>query len=134
MNGKNNIPDILPITPENYPERVPAFTSEEEAREFWDTHDSSFYWDQMVEVADFRDSEPIPQSERPVSTAKRRRYSEPMDLLSLRFPGAMIEDIRKIAEERHLPYQTLIRSWVGERLASELVKSEVNEVEQKKAS
>ena len=42
-----------------------------------------------------------------------------MDLVSLRLPAEMIDGIKAIAARRHLPYQTLIRSWIGERLEQE---------------
>ena len=42
-----------------------------------------------------------------------------MDLVSLRFPAEMIEAVKEIAAQRHLPYQTLMRSWIGERLEQE---------------
>jgi hypothetical protein len=109
---------ILPITPENYPEKIPDFATVEEARDFWDTHDSSFYWDQMEVVADFRDV--VPFSQRKKSNARRRLPGESMELLSVRFPTSMIEGIKAVAERRHIPYQTLLRSWVGERLDQEI--------------
>lgn len=40
-----------------------------------------------------------------------------MDLVSIRIPSEMIEAVKEIAAQRHLPYQTLMRSWIGERLA-----------------
>jgi hypothetical protein len=40
-------------------------------------------------------------------------------LVSLRFPAEMIEAVKEIAAQRHLPYQTLMRSWIGERLEQE---------------
>jgi hypothetical protein len=123
---------ILPYSPENYPEKIPDFATEEEARDFWDTHDSSYYWDQFETVADFR-NDFLPDADRKPSTARRRPGSEPMELLSVRFPTSMIEGIKTVAERRHLPYQTMLRSWVGERLEQELETAGPKR-EQKKAS
>ncbi|MCC6793252.1 MAG: hypothetical protein IT336_16325, partial [Thermomicrobiales bacterium] len=53
------------------------------------------------------------------SKARRRPDSQPMELISLRFPVEMIETIREIAKHRHLPYQTMVRSWVAERMDEE---------------
>ncbi len=36
--------------PEGYPERVPEFATEQEEREFWDTHDSTYYLDDTEDV------------------------------------------------------------------------------------
>ena len=47
-----------------------------------------------------------------------------MDLVSLRFPAEMIEAVKAIAVQRHLPYQTLMRSRIGEWLAQEQQASE----------
>src|SRR2546421_12861333 len=35
---------LVPPLPEGYPERVPEFATEEEERDFWDTHDSAPYF------------------------------------------------------------------------------------------
>lgn len=40
------------------PETLPAFGSEEEAREFWVVHDSAAYWDQLEDVTAFPPSSP----------------------------------------------------------------------------
>ena len=42
-----------------------------------------------------------------------------MDLVSLRLPAEMLDAVKAIAARRHLPYQTMIRSWIGERLEQE---------------
>jgi hypothetical protein len=110
---------ILPITPENYPAEIPEFASEEEEREFWDTHDSSFYWDQMEDVTDSPPPQLVMRDPSEPSTARRRPDAVPMELISLRFPIEMIESIRAIAKRRHLPYQTMVRSWVAERMEEE---------------
>ena len=53
------------------------------------------------------------------STARRRPAEGRMDLVSLRIPVEMIAAAKEIAVARHLPYQTLMRSWIGERVAQE---------------
>jgi hypothetical protein len=131
MNDIEEPKGILPITPENYPERIPDFKTEEEARDFWDTHDSTPYEDQFELVFDSRD-DPLPLPKRNHSPARTRRPGESMQLLSVRFPASMIEAIKDVAVRRHLPYQTLLRSWVGERLAQEIAAGE--HTTEKKAS
>jgi hypothetical protein len=119
MSVKTRKPEILPYTPENYPATIPDFATEKELRDFWDTHDSSYYWDQMEDVTDSPPPGLLMRDPSEPSTAKRRPDSQPMELISLRFPVEMIETIREIAKHRHLPYQTMVRSWVAERMDQE---------------
>ena len=98
---------------------IPDSETEEEAREFWATHDSAPYFDQMEDVTA---SPPIDLGVgggRAGSTVRRRPPEGRMDLVSIRIPAEMIEGVKEIAAARHLPYQTLMRSWIGERVAQE---------------
>ncbi|MGH3452288.1 MAG: CopG family antitoxin [Haloechinothrix sp.] len=92
---------------------------EQQVREFWDTHDSADYWDEMEDVT----NNPPPNLKegpgREGSTALKRPPGAKMELISLRLPPEMIDSVKQVAERRHLPYQTLMRSWIGERLADE---------------
>jgi hypothetical protein len=92
---------------------------EEEAREFWDTHDSAEYWDEMEDVTDYPPPNLAEGPGREGSTAVKRPEGARMELISLRLPPDMIDSVKKVAARRHLPYQTLMRSWIGERLADE---------------
>jgi hypothetical protein len=103
-----------------YPPRIPRFASEEEAREFFGTHDTSPYVDQMEDVTDNPPATLGTGPGREGSKARKRPPEGRMDLVSLRMPGEMIENVKKVAAQRHLPYQTLMRSWIGERLDEEL--------------
>lgn len=115
----NDTDKITDMSTEDHPQSLPVFTTEEEAQEFWATHDSTNYWDQMEDVT----ATPPPQlgigPGRAGSRARKRPPEGRMDLISLRFPSEMIEAVKEIAAQRHLPYQTLMRSWIGERLAQE---------------
>ena len=107
--------------PEGYPERIPDFTTEEEIRDFWDTHDSSYYWDQGEDVT----NNPPPELKRGPGRAGSRALKRPegegerMGLVSLRMGDDMVAAVKEVAARRHLPYQTLMRSWVAERLEQE---------------
>ncbi|MGH2532936.1 MAG: CopG family antitoxin [Thermomicrobiales bacterium] len=92
---------------------------EEELREFWDTHDSADYF---YEGEDVTNNPPPHLKEGPGregSTALKRPAGAKMELISLRLPPEMIESVKRVAAQRHLPYQSLMRSWIGERLADE---------------
>jgi predicted DNA binding CopG/RHH family protein len=81
---------------------VPEFRSEEEARQFWGAHDST-------EFMDWR-------------TAKRRKFPNlkpTLRTISLRLPVSMIEDLKTLANKRDVPYQSLLKVFLAERLRKE---------------
>ncbi len=78
--------------------RVPKFKSEAEEREFWDTHDTTEYFDSSKMVrARFPNLKPSTQS------------------ISLRLPLSLLEAIRIEANKRDVPYQSLIKVWLSEK-------------------
>jgi predicted DNA binding CopG/RHH family protein len=85
--------------------KIPVFNSEEEEREFWATHDSS-------EFVDWNHSERIMFPELKPSTTT----------ISLRLPQYLLDEIKMIAHERDVPYQSLIKVFLKERLTLELNK------------
>ena len=85
---------------------VPAFSSEEQERAFWSTHDSSDYVDW--------------------SKAQRRSFPSlkpTLRTISLRLPEAMIGQLKVIANKRDIPYQSLLKQFLAERLQQELAKA-----------
>jgi predicted DNA binding CopG/RHH family protein len=82
--------------------KVPKFATEQEESAFWDTHDSTEYFEDTEEVdIEFVDA-------RPKKT-----------LISLRLERESINRLKAVAERKGIGYQTLIRMWVMERLNSE---------------
>ena len=81
---------------------VPKFRSHEEAGDFWMSHDTTEYldWSKAQKVR-------FPRL-RP-STAT----------ISLRLPQAMLEELRVLANERDVPYQSLLKVYLAERIAQE---------------
>ena|SRR5438128_1113871 len=118
MSGIAKTDEVLQ-RPEGYPERVPEFATEEEEREFWDTHDTTYYLEDAEDVT----HNPPPNLRRGPgregSRARKRPEGERMVLLSLHIHEDMIAAIKEIAARRHLPYQALMRSWIAERLEQE---------------
>jgi len=88
--------------------KIPVFNSEEEEREFWATHDSS-------EFVDWNHSEKIVFPNLKPSTTT----------ISLRLPQYLLDEIKMIAHERDVPYQSLIKVFLKERLTLELGKKAV---------
>ncbi|MGA2119768.1 MAG: BrnA antitoxin family protein [Bryobacteraceae bacterium] len=81
---------------------VPEFHSENEEREFWATHDST-------EFIDWR-------------SAERRKFPNlkpTLRTISLRLPVHMIEDLKVLANKRDVPYQSLLKVFLAERLEKE---------------
>lgn len=69
----------------------------EEIAEFWETHDSADYWDQM----------------EPVKITIKRPTDK---IVSVRVADADLQEIKRMARERGLGHTTLIRSWLREKL------------------
>ncbi len=82
---------------------IPTFQSEEEEREFWASHDSTEYidWDDADEVI-FSQLKPSTRT------------------ISLRLPELMLNELRLIANKRDIPYQSLIKLFLKERIDEEL--------------
>jgi predicted DNA binding CopG/RHH family protein len=82
---------------------VPKFTSEDEEREFWATADSTKYIDwNKAKRAIFPDLKPSVRS------------------ISLRLPELLIANVKVLANKRDVPYQTLLKSFLAERVEKEM--------------
>lgn len=81
---------------------IPSFRSEQEEREFWETHDTTEYVDwshgQFVRLPNLK----------PSTTT-----------ISLRFPTPLLADLKTLANKRDVPYQSLLKVFVAERVAAE---------------
>jgi predicted DNA binding CopG/RHH family protein len=78
---------------------IPTFRSEAQERRFWETRDSSDYVDW--------------------SKAKRARFPNlkpSTTSISLRLPVPLLERIRIAANKRDMPYQSLIKAWLAEKV------------------
>ena len=78
---------------------IPKFADEAEEREFWLTHDTTDYvdWSKAKRVS-FPNLKPTTQS------------------ISLRLPLWMLESIKTTANRQDVPYQSLIKAWLAEKL------------------
>jgi predicted DNA binding CopG/RHH family protein len=81
---------------------IPRFNSEDEEREFWATHDSTDYFDwDKAEVVVFPKLKPTTRT------------------ISLRLPVSMLDRLRVIANKSDVPYQSLIKMILQERVDRE---------------
>ena len=83
--------------------KIPKFKNEEEEKAFWSTHDSADYVDwkagnRML----FPNLKPSVKS------------------ISLRLPESMLEELRLLANKRDVPYQSLLKIFLSERIEQEL--------------
>ena len=83
--------------------KIPKFNSEAEERKFWQENDSTEY-------IDWSDAEEILFSKLKPSTRK----------ISIRLPELMIEELKLLANKRDVPYQSLLKTFLSERINSEL--------------
>ncbi len=83
--------------------RVPRFKTEDEEREFWASHDSTEYVDwakgKRVVLSNLKPS---------------------VRTISLRLPESMLEKLKLIANKRDVPYQSLVKMFLAERIAEEI--------------
>ncbi len=78
---------------------IPTFKSEAEEQAFWESHDSTDYVDW--------------------SKAERVRFPQlkpSTKAISLRLPVDLLERIKIAANKRDVPYQSLIKVWLAEKV------------------
>ncbi|MDN5929032.1 MAG: BrnA antitoxin family protein [Hyphomicrobiales bacterium] len=81
------------------PKPTPDFQTEAHERAFWEAHDSADHvdWSKAQKVR-------LPNL-KPSSTS-----------ISLRLPNALLERIKIAAGKRDVPYQSLIKIWLAEKI------------------
>lgn len=83
--------------------KIPKFKSEDEEREFWAIHDSSEYvdWKKARRVV-------LPELKPSLKT------------ISLRLPESMLEELKLLAHKKDVPYQSLLKIFLSEKINEEL--------------
>lgn len=82
---------------------IPKFESEDEEQEFWATHDSTEY-------VDWSRAQPTTFSRLKPSTKT----------ISLRLPEPLLENLKMLANKRDVPYRSLLKIFLAERIEQEL--------------
>jgi predicted DNA binding CopG/RHH family protein len=82
--------------------RIPKFKSEDKEREYWAKQDST-------EVLDWKKAKKVvlPNLKPSVKT------------ISLRLPESMLEELKLLANKRDVPYQSLLKIFLSERIDEE---------------
>jgi len=83
--------------------QIPDFKSEDEERKFWSTHDSTDFFD-------WNKADRLTLSNLKPSVKK----------ISLRLPESILEDLKLLANKRDVPYQSLLKIFLAERIEKEL--------------
>ncbi|MBI2411972.1 MAG: BrnA antitoxin family protein [Deltaproteobacteria bacterium] len=83
--------------------KTPKFKSEEEEREFWAKHDSTGYIDYSKgRKAVFPNLKPSTRT------------------ISIRLPESLIEHLKALASKRDVPYQSLLKIFLAEKVDEEM--------------
>jgi predicted DNA binding CopG/RHH family protein len=83
--------------------KIPKFNSENDEREFWGRADSTEF----------------------IDWSKGKRATLPnlrptLRTISIRLPESMIAQLKRLANKRDVPYQSLVKVFLAERLKAEL--------------
>ena len=83
--------------------KIPKFKNEDGERQFWLSHDSTEYvdWKKAKRVL-------LPKLKPSIKT------------ISLRLPQSMLEELKLLANKRDVPYQSLMKIFLADRIEREL--------------
>ncbi len=83
--------------------RIPKFRDEDEEKAFWADHDSAEYvnWKEAENVV-------LPNLKPSTKT------------ISIRLPESLLEALKLIANKRDVPYQSLLKIFLAERIKEEM--------------
>ena len=83
--------------------KIPKFKSEDKERKFWEDHDSTEYvdWKKGKRVV-------LPELKPSMKT------------ISLRLPASMLEELKLLAHKRDVPYQSLMKIFLSEKIRDDL--------------
>jgi predicted DNA binding CopG/RHH family protein len=87
----------------NIVKHIPKFKNEDEERDFWATHDVTDYFDmEKAEMAMFPN----------LKSSSRR--------ISIRLPETLVYRLKQIANAKDVPYQSLMKIFLAEKVKEEL--------------
>ncbi len=85
--------------------RIPKFKNEDEERDFWATADTTEYFD----------------TEKPIDM-DLSQLKPSTETISLRLPQFLLWRVKQLANKRDVPYQSLMKIFLAERVEQELKK------------
>jgi len=87
----------------NSKKKIPKFRTEDDEREFWSKNDSTDYID--------------------FTKGKRAIFPNlkpSVKMISIRMPESLLESIKSLANKSDVPYQSLVKLYLAERVNQEL--------------
>ncbi len=81
---------------------IPTFEDEDREREFWTSHDST-------DFLDWSKAQRVTLGHLKPTTRT----------ISIRLPESLLEDLKLLANKRDVPYQSLLKIFLAERVAEE---------------
>ncbi len=83
---------------------IPKFKNEKEENDFWDSHDSKDFldWSRAVKMTN-------------------PKLKPSLKTISIRLPESVIEELKLLANKRDIPYQSLLKMFLMERVEKELL-------------
>lgn len=81
---------------------IPRFATEDEERDFWTTHSATDYFDFSRRVK--------------MDVSKLKLSTKPV---TVRLPLGVLSDLRRIANKHDVPYQSLMKIFLAERIEQE---------------
>jgi predicted DNA binding CopG/RHH family protein len=83
--------------------KIPKFKNLDEVQKFWATHDSTDYIDHSdVELGFFPELKPASKT------------------ISIRLPESLLEAVKVLANKRDVPYQSMMKVLLAEKIREEL--------------
>lgn len=79
---------------------LPTFKSEADERRFWETHDTTEY-------VDWSEARP----------ARSPNLKPSTETISLRLPAGLLADLKALANKQDVPYQSLLKVFLADRVA-----------------
>lgn len=86
----------------NQKKSIPKFKNEDEEAKFWDEHNSMDYFNEGGSV--------------------HLALPEQNTMISIRFPKHLLNNLKRLAKIKDVPYQSLIKLWLDDRLKEEWIK------------
>jgi predicted DNA binding CopG/RHH family protein len=84
--------------------KIPFFKNEDEARKFWASHSLTDYFDVSKAIVN-----PVFPSLKPSTKT-----------ISIRLPEQLINSLKMIANSKDVPYQSLVKMFLSEKVKQEL--------------
>lgn len=85
--------------------KIPLFKTEDEERTFWARHDST-------EHIDWSEADRVVLS----------KLKPSVKTISLRLSAVMLDELKLLAHKRDIPYQSLMKLYLAERIRAEMFK------------